>query len=130
MLSVKPRNGQATLFVSAYDLKILKSNTIVRLIELFNVEITNVKKTGATAVFHSEPYSEAKKLNAPLIHWVPVEENVNGRVIMPTAEVVSGVGELGLSKVQNETIIQMERFGFGRVNSIINGQITVYFAHR
>lgn len=130
MLNVKPRNGQVTLFVSAYDLKTLKLNTIVRLIELFNVKITRVKKTGATAVFHSEPYSEAKKLNAPLIHWVPAEENVNERVIMPTAEVVSGVGELGLSKVQNGTIIQMERFGFGRINSIINGQITVYFAHR
>jgi len=130
MLSVKPRNGQVTLLVSAYDLKTLKLNTIVRLIELFNVEITTVKKSGSTAVFHSEPYSEAKKLNAPLIHWVPAEENVNGRVIMPTAEVVSGVSELGLSKVQNGTIIQMERFGFGRVNSIINGQITVYFAHR
>ena len=130
MLSVKPRNGQVTLLVSAYDLKTLKLSTIVRLIELFNVEITTVKKSGSTAVFHSEPYSEAKKLNAPLIHWVPAEENVNGKVIMPTTEVVNGVGELGLSKVQNGSMIQMERFGFGRVDSIINGQITVYFAHR
>jgi glutamyl-tRNA synthetase len=130
ILRVKPENGQATLLISSSDLKILKLNTVVRLIELFNVKITEVEKSYIKAVFHSESYSDAKKLNAPLIHWVPGKENVNVRVIMPTAEVVSGVGELDLSKVQSGAIIQMERFGFGRVDSIVNGQVTVYFAHR
>ncbi|MBS7643349.1 glutamate--tRNA ligase [Candidatus Bathyarchaeota archaeon] len=130
ILRVKPKNGQATLLISSSDLKILKLNAVVRLIELFNVEITEVRESCIKSAFHSESYSDAKKLDAPLIHWVPSEENVGVRVIMPTAEVVSGVGELDLSKVQSGAIIQLERFGFGRVNSVINNQVTVYFAHK
>jgi hypothetical protein len=41
-----------------------------------------------------------------------------------------GLGEPGLAKLPVGAIIQLERIGFGRVDSVDGNKVTVCFAHR
>lgn len=106
------------IFVSGKDFKNLNKKE-VRLIDLFNVKLG--KKS--TYSKNQEFGFETKK-----IQWVS-EENVNVKIVSPEG-VWEGLGEKGLLKLKENTIIQMLRIGFGRVDSISNDQVTIYFAHK
>ncbi len=129
-LVVEPQDGRAVLMVSGEDLKLLELDRLVRLMGLFNVEVKKAGMEGVVARFHSEPYSEAKNIGMRLIHWLPENGNVEVRVVMPTSQVVEGLGEHGLENEEVNSIVQMERFGFGRIDSKSAGQILLYYAHR
>ena len=51
------------------------------------------KKQLIEAVFHSRSYEEAKRLGAPLIHWIPIDTGIPCEVVMPDASVARGVAE-------------------------------------
>ncbi len=97
--------------------------------ELFNFQVEKVGKQLIEAVFHSEAYEEAKKVGAPLIHWVPVGTGIPCEVVMPDASVAVGIAEDSCKKLRLDEVIQFERFGFVRVDSL-NKKLTVYFTHR
>jgi len=129
-LTVQPEKDRAEILLSRSDLETLKSRKLVRLMDLFNISISEIGQKGVLAEFHSEPYSIAKELDMPLLHWLPESGNLRVRVVMPTAEVVEGFAEKALMNEDVDSIIQMERFGFGRVDSKMNGDISICYAHR
>jgi len=129
-LEVKPTEGLAKLRISQSDMNLFEKGKVVRLMELFNVKIEDVKPNRIKAEFQSETYLDAKKLNAPLIHWLPEKENIRVSVVMPKAELAEGLGETGFANENVNNIIQMERFGFGRVDEKNNQHILVYYAHK
>ncbi len=89
----------------------------IRLKDLFNV------KLGKESIFTS---LELKKVSK--IHWVPANDYMKVKVIMP-GETFHGVGESNLRSVQPDDILQFERFGFVRVDSI-GKEIVVVFGHK
>ena len=97
--------------------------------ELFNFKVENVGKGRIEGVFHSESYEEAKKIGAPLIHWIPVDSGISCEVVMPDASVAKGIAEEACKKLRPNQVIQFERFGFVRVDDV-NKKLTAYFAHR
>jgi len=129
-LQVKAENGRALLYIQRKDLKILEIDQIVRLMELFNIKINKVGSECVEALFHSEPHLQAKILNAPLIHWLPQEENIPVKIVTPKARILTGIGETGLIKEKVNSVIQMERFGFGKINTKTQKYIRIYYAHR
>ena len=129
-IAVAARDGMCHLLVSRADLGILKHGATVRLMELFNVKVSQADSDMVTAEFHSETYGEARKVNAPLIHWLPEQGNYRAVVVMPTAERVEGLGETGLASCQVGEVIQLVRFGFGRVDTTGQDSVVVYFAHQ
>jgi glutamyl-tRNA synthetase len=126
---VRQREGKAKFWVSADDAKLFQSGCIIRFMELFNVKIEKVESYAIEASFHSERYEEAKKLNAPLIHWLPIDSGVPCQVVMPNASLMEGIAETNCKILKPGTIIQFERFGFVRIDNV-NQKITAYFAHR
>jgi glutamyl-tRNA synthetase len=126
---IKPKERKASFLVSGDDASILRRGRKVRLMGLFNFQVEKVEKSLFEGVFHSESYEEAKKLGAPLIHWIPVDTGVPCEVVMPDASVVTGVAEDGCERLRANEIIQFERFGFVRVDNL-DGGLTAYFAHR
>jgi len=126
---IKPLNNMVHLLISGDDAKQLKPKVIIRLMELFNIKIEKVNKDHILAVFHSESYAEAKKVSAQLIHWLPENEGLPCDVIMPNNSVITGLVEKSLKKVSPDEIVQFERFGFVRVESI-NEKIVTLFAHK
>ncbi|MEM2419874.1 MAG: glutamate--tRNA ligase [Candidatus Bathyarchaeia archaeon] len=121
--------GSALFWISRNDLKGLAAGKVVRLMELFNVRIEKVEAYAIEASFLSEAYEDAKKMDAPLIHWVPIGDDVPCQVVMPDATMVEGIAEKACRNLKPNDIVQFERFGFVRIDKV-NGKILAYFAHK
>ncbi|MEE9323006.1 MAG: glutamate--tRNA ligase [Candidatus Aenigmarchaeota archaeon] len=64
----------------------------------------------------------------PKIQWVS-EPNVKVRIARKDGK-LEGIGEPELATLKPNTLIQMERIGFGRVDSNNRKEVVVYFAHK
>jgi glutamyl-tRNA synthetase len=125
-----PREGNSEFLVSKDDQKLFEEGRILRLMGLFNVKILEVQKELVKAEYLSESYSEARSKGAPLIHWLINDSGVSTKAIMPDAAVVEGLSEELCRGLKPDAVIQFERFGFVRVDSVSEKGITVYFAHK
>ncbi|MEM1566065.1 MAG: glutamate--tRNA ligase [Candidatus Bathyarchaeia archaeon] len=122
-------HGSVLFWISRNDIESLAVGKTVRLMELFNVKIENIEAYAVEASFLSEAYEDAKKMGAPLIHWVPIGDDLPCKVVMPDASTVDGVAEKACVNLGEGEIVQFERFGFVRIDKV-NGKILAYFAHR
>ncbi|MEM3699383.1 MAG: glutamate--tRNA ligase [Candidatus Bathyarchaeia archaeon] len=129
--TIKPKEDGsiATFWVSRKDVEASKIGNIIRLMELFNVEIEKVETYSAEASFVSESYEEARKAKAQLIHWIPIGEDIPCQVVMPDATLAEGIAENLCKSLKPNTIIQFERFGFVRIDKV-NMKLTAYYAHK
>jgi len=129
-ITVDAKNGTCRLLISKGDLNILKPGAIVRLMELFNFRVSDAASDAVTAELHSETYVEARKASAPLIQWLPEQHNYRVSVVMPTAGRIDGLGEPGLTTCRVDEVVQLVRFGFGRVDAVSQDSVVLYFAHQ
>jgi len=126
---IAPQNGETEFWISTQDATLLKKGKIIRLMGLFNIQIENVQKGVIEAEFHSKAHEEAKKLGAPLIHWIPAGTGIPCEVVLADATTARGIAENACRQLKANDIIQFERFGFVRVDST-DWKLTTYFAHR
>ncbi|MEM3579395.1 MAG: glutamate--tRNA ligase [Candidatus Bathyarchaeia archaeon] len=127
---IKPtEQGEALFWVSKNDVKNLVNGKIVRLMELFNIRVEKVESYAVEASFLSEAYEDAKKVEAPLIHWVSIGADVPCKVVMPDATTIEGIAENACKNLKSDDTVQFERFGFVRIDKV-NGKILAYFAHK
>jgi len=126
---VKSENGEATFLISKDDLDLIEGKRAVRFMDLFNFRVERVERSLVQATFLGESYEEARRLGAPLIHWIPVDSGFPCEVVMSDASVAEGVAEDACRVLEPDEIIQFQRFGFVRVDGV-NKKLTAYFAHR
>ncbi|MBS3146308.1 glutamate--tRNA ligase [Candidatus Woesearchaeota archaeon] len=97
----------------------LEKNKMYRFMHLFNFMNNE---------FHSKELN--KKLNAKLIHWIPVDDNVvHAELIMDNGDKIEGIVESNIINVKQNEVIQFERFGFVRLDKKTKGIYIFYFAH-
>jgi glutamyl-tRNA synthetase len=125
----KGEDKAVTFWIAKKDADTAEVGKVIRLMGLFNVKIEDTKAYSAEASFASEPYEEARKAKARLIHWILVGEDVPCQVIMPDATVNEGIAESACKKLKPNAVIQFERFGFVRVNEVA-AKLTAYYAHK
>ncbi|MDD5446479.1 MAG: glutamate--tRNA ligase [Methanocellales archaeon] len=115
---------QGEVFVCKDDLQGIKKGDILRLKDLYNIQITSLRPFRAEYIGNN--LSITKK-GANIIHWCP-PEGVKVKVIGPEKE-YTGIGEIGIgSELGN--VVQFERFGFVRIDAINDEEIVAYFAHK
>ena len=85
--------------------------------------LCNIKLGAHTDFIGNEPKAELQKL-----HWVS-EPNIKVILRRPEGS-EEGLGEPDIQKAKSGSIIQMERVGFGRVDSVAKGVVTVFWAHK
>jgi glutamyl-tRNA synthetase len=129
--TIKPsgENNSAAFWVSKKDADNSAVGSVIRLMELFNIEIEKADAYSANASFISESYEEARKAKAQLIHWIPVGEDMPCQIIMPDAIPVEGIAENTCKRLKPNTTIQFERFGFVRIDKV-NAKLVAYYAHK
>lgn len=127
---IKPKDGVSNFWVASKDVEKMKKGQVTRFMELFNIKIEGITKDAIKASFHSKEYEEAKKVKAPLIHWLPENSDVKCQVMMPDASEVDGLAEESCKDLEVGTIVQFERFGFVRIDSNGEGLVTAYYCHR
>ena len=117
----RPEKGHRTLAVSSSiyvaqeDMEKLRG-TEVRLKDLCNIKLDNVSQ-----------FLSRENKDIPKIQWL--SEGVPMKVVMPDGRVVEGLGEPGLLKAHVDDVVQLERFGFVRIDQI-EPELTAYFGHR
>jgi len=104
------------IYISGEDHKKF-SGKLIRLKSLYN--ITLGKKPRFT--------DDLLIKEMPKIQWVS-EPNVKVRIITKEGK-LEGIGESEMSRLKANELIQMERIGFGRIDSNNRKEVVVYFAH-
>lgn len=127
---IEPKDGVAQFWVAMKDVEKMEEAQVIRFMELFNIRIDCLGEDVVKAVFHSQEYKKAKKVKAPLIHWIPENTGVKCQVVLPDATVAEGLAEENSKKLNVDTLAQFERFGFVRIDSEKDSLITAYYCHR
>lgn len=96
----------------------------VRLMDAVNIDID-----GDDVKFHSNSFEEAREVKAKIIQWVS-DDSIPAKVVMDDASVVEGLCEADCKDLEIGDVVQFERFGFARLDSIEDGEMIFYFAHK
>ncbi len=107
------------------DVDTLKAGERLRLKDLYNIEITSISPLKAK--FIGTDMDLVKKEKARIIHWVP-PDGLRVKVLSPEGE-YAGVGERGIER-ELDKVVQFERFGFVRIDSVSGDEVVAYFTHR
>ena len=113
------------IYLSSTDKDLIKENSIIRMKDLYNIKI--VKKQSADS-FSAEIHSQELITDIPKIQWVsdPIKVEIekaemlylNNRINKDSLRKVHGYGEKKLLELQIGEIIQLERFGYTKINNI------------
>ncbi|MBE0525453.1 MAG: glutamate--tRNA ligase [Candidatus Thorarchaeota archaeon] len=113
--------------VQPIDLARLEPGNLFRLKDLANFTID--KKKSHIAKMHSIDVDEVRKVNGPIIHWIPKVGSVSVELTLIDGSSVLGLAEPGLKTMLTGTFLQFERVGFARI--VEAGEpIKVSFAHK
>jgi glutamyl-tRNA synthetase len=121
--------SSVVFWVSRKDVDSSKIGALIRLMDLFNVNISGANIYAAEASFESESYELARDIRAQLIHWVPIGEDMPCQVMMPDATLLEGVAESACKRLKRDDVIQFERFGFVRIDGV-NDKLTAYYSQK
>lgn len=106
------------VYVSEEDMP--KKDEMIRLKDMCNL----IMKDGR-AEYAGNDLSVVKR-GVKIIHWVP-PMSLKAKVLMPSGEIIEGLAEMSIRN-EVENIIQLERFGFVRVECI-NDEVSMVFCH-
>ena len=93
------------------------------------MDLINIDVTEDVCTYDSESLEDAQSKHASIIQWAPIEGSVNATVVMPDNSKINGFIEPASKDVQVDDMVQLERFGFARVDNITKDGIIFYYAH-
>jgi glutamyl-tRNA synthetase len=114
--ALDPKEGVVELWLTSNDLDKVEKGTLVRLIGVANIRITD-KGDEVIAEYHSVDHQIAREENAPFINWLPVDGVVDAEVVMPDASIAKGLAEESVHELKTDEVFQFERFGYCRVET-------------
>jgi glutamyl-tRNA synthetase len=126
-IKVHSKNGILILFIAKSDTEKFKTNKIIRLKDLVNIEIetVNLKKKLIHAQFHSFELNR----DYSIIQWVPEENKVQVNILKPNGLLSKGYGEVNLLNIPLKKPIQFERYGFVNPIRWDKNILKCYFTH-
>ena len=116
---VRPRNGKVTILIPRRDYEDFK-NGYVRLKMFANFD------HGEFVGFDPE---RARKHNAKVIHRVPKEYAIRGRLMLEDASILEGYFEQAAARHIGD-IVQLERLYFAKIRGFVNGILEARVAHK
>ena len=135
MLGKRSITVAETVYLSGTDREFLEVNSNIRLKDLFNIQIKE-KKSEIELV--AEIIGGEVQPTYPRLQWVsePIDVEItkpemlylNNRINKDSLKYIFGLGESNLSKLNVGDIIQLERFGYTKVNKI-NDEIKMNYIH-
>jgi glutamyl-tRNA synthetase len=129
--TVKPKSDDSavSVWMAKKDADVAEAGVMVRLMELFNVEIEGRTVDGLEASFVSEAYQDARDAKSRLIQWILADESLHCEVVMPDASLNEGVAESACKRLKPDDVVQFERFGFVRIDEAAP-KLKAYYAHK
>jgi glutamyl-tRNA synthetase len=129
--SYPDRGARVQIFQGSTDISkndlIIGQNTL-RLKDLFNIKVewdgTSVKSTS----YEGDSLSAIRTMKAPIIQWVPPTETVPCTLVTQEGE-RKGFCEKGVIK-ELGNVVQFERIGFVKIDSVDAAGVRAYFTHK
>ncbi len=122
ILPLERDNGGMGFYISREDCDKIQENGTFRLKDLMNVKMVKKGKV-CEAEFESLGI-----INVPKIHWVS-KGALQVEVLTPENEAVKGLAEPAVASLEPGAIVQFERYGFVRIESI-SPKILAAYSHR
>ena len=113
-ITLKPVDGKVTVYIGRSDYEKVSVGSVIRLMELINIEVTSKGESQLITRIHSRDLESARKVNAPIIQWVPLDGSPI-RVLRPEELKLiedTGLAEPAVEQVANGEIVQFMRYGF------------------
>jgi glutamyl-tRNA synthetase len=128
--TVNPEKAsEYSFWIARTDAQAMQPNQTIRLMELFNIQITAKTDDEVTATYLSEAYEDVRKQKAQLIQWIPKGTEYPAEVVQQDATVTKGYAEQFCKKLKPDQIIQFERYGFVRVDEV-GEKLVAYYAQK
>lgn len=95
------------------------------------MDCLNLKKTKSGLVFDSEEYEKYQESGEAIMHWLPVSKDlIDVEVLMPDKSLRKGFGESTMKNLKEGDVVQLERFGFCRLDKKEKNHFIFWFAHK
>jgi glutamyl-tRNA synthetase len=78
--------------------------------------------------YAGEALSDARAVKAPIVQWLPVGDATVCTLHTPEGD-IQGLCERVVGSMA-DTVVQFERVGFARIDSVTDQGITAYFCHK
>jgi glutamyl-tRNA synthetase len=114
-----------SFYINEDDFKGLRENKLYRLMDCVNFH----KKNGKL-IFDSTEYEKYKEKGTGIIHWLPAQGNINVEVLTEEGKKIHGLGESNMNMLKKGDIVQLERFGFCRLDKKEKDKLIFWFTHK
>jgi len=112
--------------LSKADVDSFKEGELIRLMDCINF-----RKKDGKLVYESTAFEDYKGKGHKILHWLPAGGgHAMTTVLMPDNTLISGIGERYIGELKVGDIVQFERFGFCRLDSVQAGVHNFWFAHK
>ena len=105
----------------------LSDGRMLRLKDLFNVRVCE-ENGGFSLVYAGDSLEEARAEHAQIVQWLPKEAAVACTLHTPGG-ITTGVCEPDV-RTEADAVVQFERVGFARIDSVSDTDVSAYFAHK
>lgn len=119
--------GQLVVGIPSKDFERFEDGTLFRMKDLANFILK--KEKSPKVEFHSLSVDEVRKINGPIIHWIPKENNVPIELTEIDGSIQKGLAEPAINDYPTGTFLQFERVGFAKIFEK-SDTIRVAFAHK
>lgn len=113
------------ILITRDDADTLKAGERLRLKDLYNIHV--ISTSPLRVKFIGTDMDLVRKEKARIIHWVP-PDGLKVKVLAPDGE-YTGIGERGMEK-ELDKVVQFERFGFVRIDTVRDDEVVAYFTHK
>jgi len=119
------------IFIEKSDFAQIKKGMLIRLMDLVNILFD-----GESFRLMSQDYESYKQFpnEKMIIHWLPADDSqiVKTQVLLADGKLQSGIAEKHIEQIVVDSVIQFERFGFVRLDSIDakTQSRTFWFGHK
>jgi len=117
----------ATVIVSKDDIARVSLGEVFRLRKAYDVKLSNVEKSSAEAEFLSVERTNKK---AKLLLWLHPNFCVNTVLVMDDGSTIEGLAERYIIEKSVGTIVQLEGFGYARIDKKDKERVVCYFSHK
>jgi glutamyl-tRNA synthetase len=106
---------------------ITPETVMVRLKDLFNVSITWNGDIPSFS-YAGDSLAEARVEKAHIIQWLPAQGLLPCTLLTQEGEISGACEPLVIKEIGN--VVQFERVGFVKIDSVVNDHVTAYFTHK
>lgn len=115
---------QENILITKEDFDNIKEDEEYRLRDFYNF-----RKVNGVFVVTTETHDEFK--GRQIIHWLPENDNlIETEVVMPNNSVIKGFSEKTIKILKEGDVVQLERFGFCRLDEIKDNKYIFWFTHK